>query len=85
MFVQPTESGTQSTGASLQTRVAELETEVAKLRDPLGTAPGIPDPMWETMVQRLVSQGKANGKDDHDMDVGEDISGNERRKKRGRS
>ncbi|PSR76142.1 hypothetical protein PHLCEN_2v8640 [Hermanssonia centrifuga] len=85
VFVQPTESGAQSTGASLQTRVVELETEVAKLREQLGKAKGINDTMWETMVQRLVSQGKANGKDDHDMDVGEDVSGNERRKKRGRS
>ena len=43
---------------SLQTRVTELEGEVAHLKEQLGKAKGINDVMWETVVQRLVAEGK---------------------------
>lgn len=57
-FVKPSGAGPEANGASLQTRVTELESEVATLREQLGKAKGINDVMWETIVQRLVMEGK---------------------------
>ena len=57
-FVKPSGAGPEANGMSLQTRVTELEGEVAKLREQLGKAKGINDVMWETVVQRLVAEGK---------------------------
>ncbi|KAL4062481.1 WD40-repeat-containing domain protein [Scleroderma citrinum] len=55
-FVRPTES--QSSGPSVSARVSELEEEVQQLRDQLLKAKGVNDAMWETVVQKLLSQGK---------------------------
>ncbi len=57
-FVKPSGAGPETNGLSLQTRVTELESEVARLREQLGKAKGINDVMWETVVQRLVAEGK---------------------------
>nr|VWO94653.1 Chaperone protein dnaJ 2 [Ganoderma boninense] len=57
-FVKPSAAGPEANGVSLQTRVAELESEVARLREQLGKAKGINDVMWESVVQRLVSEDK---------------------------
>ncbi|KIM68122.1 hypothetical protein SCLCIDRAFT_1209520 [Scleroderma citrinum Foug A] len=57
-FVRPTES--QSSGPSLTVCVSELEEEVQQLRDQLVKAKGVNDAMWETVVQKLLSQGKQN-------------------------
>lgn len=38
--------------------VSELEEEVQQLRDQLVKAKGVNDAMWETVVQKLLSQGK---------------------------
>ena len=57
-FVKPSGAGPEANGMSLQTRVTELESEVARLREQLGKAKGINDVMWETVVQRLVAEGK---------------------------
>ncbi|KAI0793928.1 WD40 repeat-like protein [Fomes fomentarius] len=57
-FVKPVAAGPEATGVSLQSRVTELESEVARLREQLGKAKGINDVMWETVVQRLVAEGK---------------------------
>lgn len=40
--------------------VSELEEEVQQLRDQLVKAKGVNDAMWETVVQKLLSQGKQN-------------------------
>ena len=65
-FVQQSSSDsnskTQPTGVSLQTRVEELESEVFKLREQLGKAKGINDTMWETVVHRMVNEGKGKGR-----------------------
>jgi pre-rRNA-processing protein IPI3 len=58
--------------------VNELETEVARLREQLGKAKGVNDIMWETVVQKVVGQGKEK---EGDEKSGED----ERRRKRGRT
>lgn len=77
------EGGAQATGASLQTRVGELETEVGQLKEQLAKAKGINDTMWETVVQRLVAEGKEKQKgQDSAMQV--DGVEEERAKKRGR-
>ncbi|KAI9064113.1 WD40 repeat-like protein [Trametes sanguinea] len=57
-FVQPSTVGPEAAGVSLQSRVSELESEVTRLREQLGKAKGINDVMWETVVQRIVSEGK---------------------------
>ncbi|KAH7929113.1 WD40 repeat-like protein [Leucogyrophana mollusca] len=60
-FVQPTLS--DSSGKPSNTaRVAELEAEVQELREQLGKAKGVNDMMWETVVQRVISQGKEKEK-----------------------
>lgn len=38
--------------------MAELEDEVARLREQLGKAKGVNDVMWETVVKKVVKQGK---------------------------
>ncbi|KAJ7918789.1 WD40 repeat-like protein [Mycena leptocephala] len=76
-FVQPAGSAGQD-AVSLQSKVNELETEVARLREQLGKAKGVNDIMWETVVQKVVGQGKEK---EGDEKSGED----ERRRKRGRT
>jgi len=87
VFVTPSGGQSGQTGASLQTRVSDLESEVARLREQLGKAKGINDTMWETMVQRVVAEGKkvkaAEGGGDVEEDMSEDS--NQRRRKRGRA
>lgn len=65
-FVHTPSSGDASsgglTGVSLQTRVTELEGEVTRLREQLGKAKGVNDAMWESVVQRLVAEGKEKEK-----------------------
>ncbi|KAI0766912.1 WD40 repeat-like protein [Trametes elegans] len=60
-FVQPAAAGAEAAGVSLQTRVSELESEVTRLREQLGKAKGINDVMWESVVQRLVAEGREKG------------------------
>ncbi|KAI0641918.1 WD40 repeat-like protein [Trametes meyenii] len=60
-FVQPSTVSPEATGVSLQTRVSELESEVTRLREQLGKAKGINDTMWETVVQRIVAEGREKG------------------------
>ena len=70
-FVQPSAAGPEAAGVSLQTRLSELESEVTRLREQLGKAKGINDAMWETVVQRLVAEGKekARAAEDGEMEV----------------
>lgn len=75
--MQPAGSAGQD-AVSLQSKVNELETEVARLREQLGKAKGVNDIMWETVVQKVVGQGKEK---EGDEKSGED----ERRRKRGRT
>ncbi|EPQ56441.1 WD40 repeat-like protein [Gloeophyllum trabeum ATCC 11539] len=73
----PAASGANGVGAvSLQSRVAELETEVQKLRDQLGKAKNVNDVMWETVVKKVIKEGKGGG----DADASE-----EPKRKRGRT
>ena len=82
-FVKPSSTGPQMTGASLQSRVSELESEVARLREQLGKAKNINDTMWESVVQRLVAEGKEKEQkgevDDIEMENAE--QGGRRRKR----
>lgn len=62
-FVNPNSSSISSgprSANSLQSepRVAELEEEVARLREQLGKAKRVNDAMWETVVKKVVKQGK---------------------------
>ncbi len=69
---------------SLQSRVTELESEVARLREQLGKAKGINDVMWETLVQRLVAEGKEKGEENSSTmveDSAEHGEGGHRRKR----
>lgn len=54
-FVQPNAMGTSEASSA---RVAELEAEVENLREQLGKAKGINDVMWETVVQKVMTQEK---------------------------
>ncbi|KAK7686421.1 hypothetical protein QCA50_010645 [Cerrena zonata] len=91
VFIQPSgsDSQTQSTGVSLQSRVSELENEVVKLREQLGKAKGINDTMWETVVQKMVNESKSKGKGDENagsdgfVALGDEDEG--RRRKRSRA
>lgn len=55
-FVRPAEQ--ENSGLSSSARVAELEEEAQQLREQLSRAKGVNDAMWETVVQKLLSQGK---------------------------
>lgn len=81
VFVKSADPTSQVSGVSLQVRVNELESEVAKLHQQLGKAKNINDIMWDTMVRKLVAEGRGqvSGGDDHSDDE------NESRRKRGRS
>ena len=70
---------------SLQSRVTELESEVARLREQLGKAKGINDVMWETVVQRLVAEGKEKKGQDNSTPMDEDGADGKRRRKRNRT
>ncbi|EAU90595.2 pre-rRNA-processing protein IPI3 [Coprinopsis cinerea okayama7 len=61
-FVQPITSpnAPESSVASLQSRVQDLEAEVVRLKSQLGQAKGVNDAMWDTVVHRLVGQGKGD-------------------------
>lgn len=48
----------------MPSRVAELEAEVQQLREQLGKAKGVNDAMWETVVQRVLKQGKVKERKD---------------------
>ncbi|TBU49181.1 WD40 repeat-like protein [Dichomitus squalens] len=83
-FVKPSAVGPEATGVSLQTRVTELEGEVARLKEQLGKARGINDVMWETVVQRLVAEGKEKKPESGvsiDEDGAEQSEGGRRRKR----
>ncbi|KAG1781058.1 WD40-repeat-containing domain protein [Suillus placidus] len=54
-FVQPNAIGTSEASSA---RVAKLEAEVENLREQLGKAKGINDVMWETVVQKVMTQEK---------------------------
>jgi len=77
-FVQPAASGSQD-AVSLQSKVNELETEVGRLREQLSKAKGLNDVIWETVVQKVVGQGKE--KEGEKSAVGAE---DEPRRKRGR-
>lgn len=71
-FVQTSETGSQTSGVSLQSRLTELESEVQRLREQLGKAKGINDAMWETVVRKVITEGKGKSKESHDlMDIDE--------------
>lgn len=72
---------------SLQTRVTELESEVARLREQLDKAKGINDIMWETVVQRLVAEGKEKKHEGEVLTVEDEPEqgGGGRRRKRNRT
>ncbi|EGN96624.1 hypothetical protein SERLA73DRAFT_184727 [Serpula lacrymans var. lacrymans S7.3] len=85
-FVQPVSS--ESGGVSLQSRVAELEGEVTRLQEQLGKAKGVNDTMWETVVQRVIAQGKEKkGKEaeaEANGDTGDSSEDSGRARKKGR-
>lgn len=56
-FVQPSAIATSEASSA---RVAKLEAEVENLREQLGKAKGINDVMWETVVQKVMTQEKQN-------------------------
>ncbi|OSD03072.1 WD40 repeat-like protein [Trametes coccinea BRFM310] len=86
-FVQPSAVGPEAAGVSLQSRVSELEGEVTRLREQLGKAKGINDVMWETVVQRMVSEGKESEKKQGstEQDSETQAEGGGRRRKRNRT
>lgn len=83
-FVKPARQSLQDNGVSLQDRVGELEAEVAKLRQQLGKAKSINDTMWDTMVRKLVSDGKGLPQTSGEA-VTDAADGNDNRRKRGRT
>jgi len=68
----PTANGVN---VSMQSRVAELEAEVLKLRDQLGKVKSMNDVMWETVVKKVIKEGKEGVPDGVE----------ERKRKRGRT
>ncbi|KAH9935059.1 WD40 repeat-like protein [Amylocystis lapponica] len=87
-FVQSSdaEAGAGRPGVPLQSRVTELEGEVARLREQLGKAKGVNDVMWETVVRRMVEEGKGGKEQDvKGATPAEDSAENGRRRKRGRT
>ncbi|THU91527.1 WD40 repeat-like protein [Dendrothele bispora CBS 962.96] len=84
-FSQPLSSTERGNDAStLQSRISDLEAEVVQLREQLGQAKGINNAMWETVVQRVVGQGK-NLKDKKHFDDNDSDEETGRRHKRGRT
>ena len=87
--MKPSTVGAEANGASLQSRVTELESEVARLKEQLGKAKGINDTMWESVVQRLVAEGKEKeqrkGQDDDVTMEGTTQEEGSRRRKRNRT
>ncbi|KAF8889379.1 WD40 repeat-like protein [Infundibulicybe gibba] len=82
-FVQPSDAMPEQDTVSLRTKVSQMESEIEELREQLGKAKGVNDAMWNTVVQRVVGQGKKNMETGQaSMDTTED--GNPRRK-RGRT
>ena len=84
--MKPSTAGAEANGASLQSRVTELESEVARLKEQLGKAKGINDTMWESVVQRLVAEGKEKEQrkgqdDDATMEGATQEEGSHRRKR----
>ncbi|KAF8967688.1 WD40 repeat-like protein [Flammula alnicola] len=57
-FIQPfiSAKGGEANPIALDSKVAELESELEKLREQLSKAKGVNDAMWDTVVQRLVTQ-----------------------------
>ncbi|RPD76575.1 WD40 repeat-like protein [Lentinus tigrinus ALCF2SS1-7] len=87
-FVKPAGAGPEATGVSLQSRVTELESEVTRLKEQLGKAKGINDVMWDTVVQRLVAEGKEKGGQkgqENGIAMDEDGAEGKRRRKRNRT
>ncbi|RDX54287.1 WD40 repeat-like protein [Lentinus brumalis] len=87
-FVKPTGASSEASGVSLQSRVTELESELAGLKEQLGKAKGINDVMWETVVQRLVAEGKDKGGQkgqETGTPMDEDGAEGKRRRKRNRT
>ncbi|KAK7445391.1 Pre-rRNA-processing protein ipi3 [Stygiomarasmius scandens] len=86
-FCQPLSSTERGNDTStLQMRISDLEAEVGQLREQLGQAKGINNAMWETVVQKVVGQGK-HSKDKKSVqdDSNESDEENGRRRKRGRT
>jgi pre-rRNA-processing protein IPI3 len=81
-FVQPmpiTKAG-EANPIALNSKVVELEAELEKLRDQLGKAKGVNDAIWDTVVQRLVTQVKDQG-----LSTPKEDDSGERSRKRGRA
>ncbi|KAF8202202.1 WD40-repeat-containing domain protein [Pholiota molesta] len=81
-FVQPmtTTKAGEANPIALNSKVVELEAELEKLRDQLGKAKGVNDAMWDTVVQRLVTQVKDQG-----LSTPKEDDSGERSRKRGRA
>lgn len=77
VFVQPASDDAPT--VSLQSRVAELEDEVLRLRGQLERAKEVNDVIWQTVVQKVVAQGKEKSANGHEGEQGE------RSRKRGRT
>ncbi|KAH9852141.1 WD40 repeat-like protein [Lenzites betulinus] len=88
-FVQPSAAGPEATGVSLQSRVSELESELTRLREQLGKAKGINDVMWETVVQRMIAEGREKGNEKESSEATLETSAEQaeggRRRKRNRT
>ncbi|KAG2129202.1 WD40-repeat-containing domain protein [Suillus bovinus] len=84
-FVRPNTIGTSEASSA---RVTELEAEVENLREQLGKAKGINDVMWETVVQRIITQEKQKavmeGQNATMLGEGEDENDAERPRKKGK-
>ena len=81
-FTQPSSTNNIPSSITLDSRVADLENEITKLRGLLGQAKGVNDLMWETVVQKMVTQGA----DEHTPNSAEmDGEGNGRSRKRSRT
>ncbi|KAH9479497.1 Pre-rRNA-processing protein IPI3 [Psilocybe cubensis] len=82
-FVEPSSISKAGTSDSLalKTKVEELESEVEKLRSQLSKAKGVNDAMWDTVVNKIVSQPKGSALSHTEGTENPD----ERRRKRGRA
>jgi pre-rRNA-processing protein IPI3 len=73
------------TSEASSARVAKLEAEVENLREQLGKAKGINDVMWETVVQKVMTQDKQKaGQNATVSGEGEDVDDVERPRKKGK-